>query len=193
MILVFSNFLTTYSVTLLTQYHTGQTFIDPNRDAFCKHCGKRRKAGNRHFLLFPQFFSALHKINFKFSVTFILLSADAFRLDQSKILSFGKEWKKFYHFRHVKFHCFICNLCFDFGQLQFYLLVKSAAYVWLKWWDLSLTEQKPWLEKKRESADTTMFFEALLLAHLSKECSVSYCDHSPSVVFRPSTIFLLTL
>ena len=34
------------------------------------------------------------------------------------------------------------------------------------------------------------------LAHLSTECSVSYCDHSPSVrlsVVRPSTICLLTL
>ena len=36
------------------------------------------------------------------------------------------------------------------------------------------------------------------LAHLSTECSVSYCDHSPSVVvrpsvIRPSTICLLTL
>ena len=45
------------------------------------------------------------------------------------------------------------------------------------------------------------------LANLSRECSVSYCDHSPSVVVclavrplsgrlsvvRPSTVFLLTL
>ena len=36
-------------------------------------------------------FSILHKTNFKFSVMFILLSAYAFNLDQSKILSFGKE------------------------------------------------------------------------------------------------------
>ena len=33
----------------------------------------------------------------------------------------------------------------------------------------------------------------VLLAHLSMECSVSYCDHSPSVGVRLSTIFLLTL
>ena len=36
-------------------------------------------------------------------------------------------------------------------------------------------------------------YTIFLNAHLSTECSVSYCDHSPSVVVRPSTIFLLTL
>ena len=34
-------------------------------------------------------FSTLSKTNFNFSVTFILLSANAFNLDQSKILLFG--------------------------------------------------------------------------------------------------------
>ena len=36
-------------------------------------------------------FSTNPKTNFNFSVTFILSSADAFNLDQSKILLFGKE------------------------------------------------------------------------------------------------------
>ena len=36
-------------------------------------------------------FSALPKRNFNVSVTFILSSANALKLDQSKILSFGKE------------------------------------------------------------------------------------------------------
>ena len=36
-------------------------------------------------------FSTLPETNFNFSVTFILLSANAFNLDQSKILLFGKE------------------------------------------------------------------------------------------------------
>ena len=36
-------------------------------------------------------FSILHKTNFKFSVTFILLSAHAFNLEQSNMLLFGKE------------------------------------------------------------------------------------------------------
>ena len=36
-------------------------------------------------------FSTLLKTNFNFTVAFILLSANALNLDQSKILSFGKE------------------------------------------------------------------------------------------------------
>ena len=36
-------------------------------------------------------FSTLHEIYFKVSVTFILLSANAFNLDQFKISSFDKE------------------------------------------------------------------------------------------------------
>ena len=36
-------------------------------------------------------FSTLSKTNFSFSVTFTLSSANAVNLDQSKILSFGKE------------------------------------------------------------------------------------------------------
>ena len=44
-------------------------------------------------------FSILPEANFKFLVTFVLLSAKAFNLDQSKFLSFGKElyntlWEK---------------------------------------------------------------------------------------------------
>ena len=39
-------------------------------------------------------FSTLPKTNFNFSVTFILSSAIAFNLDQSKNLPFGKELKK---------------------------------------------------------------------------------------------------
>ena len=37
--------------------------------------------------------SQIHKTNFNFSVTLILSSANAFNLDQPKILSFGKEIK----------------------------------------------------------------------------------------------------
>ena len=38
-------------------------------------------------------FSSLPKTNFNSLVTFIMLSANAFNLDQSKILSFAKELK----------------------------------------------------------------------------------------------------
>ena len=43
------------------------------------------------FFPFPTMLSSLPKANFKFLVTFILSSANAFSLDQSEILSFGKE------------------------------------------------------------------------------------------------------
>ena len=53
---------------------------------------KGENTGNQHFLLFPQCFLPFPKENCKFSVTFIFLSsANAFNLDESKILSFGKE------------------------------------------------------------------------------------------------------
>ena len=48
-------------------------------------------AGNQHFLLFPQCFLTFRKTNFNFSVTFVLLSANAINSDHSENLSFGKE------------------------------------------------------------------------------------------------------
>ena len=63
----------------LTFYHSITIFNDPGKEAFWKHCVKRR--------LFPQYFPTFqNQIS-----TFILLSAYAFNLDQSNILSFGKE------------------------------------------------------------------------------------------------------
>ena len=75
----------------LTLYHTILTFNDPKKEAFWKHCGKRRKCWKPAFSPFPTMLSTLPKANFKFSVTFILSSANYFNLDQSKILSFGRE------------------------------------------------------------------------------------------------------
>ena len=48
------------------------------------------------FSTFPTVFSIFYpfQTNFNFSVTFILSPASAFNLDQSKILSFGKELRK---------------------------------------------------------------------------------------------------
>ena len=54
--------------------------------------GKEENAGNQHFLLFPQFFLSLSKAKIFTIVNFILLSGNAFNLDQSRILSFGKEF-----------------------------------------------------------------------------------------------------
>ena len=52
--------------------------------------GKGKNAGNQHFLLFPTLFPTLPQTIFNFPVTFILSSASAFNLDQSKNLLFGK-------------------------------------------------------------------------------------------------------
>ena len=59
------------------------------------------------------------------------------------------------------------------------------------------------LWEKEKMLVTSIFpFPTVFLAHLSTECSVSYCDHSPSGLVRPlvcptsvcsSTIFLFTL
>ena len=47
-----------------------------------------------------------------------------------------------------------------------------------------VTDRLENIEEKRENAGYQHFllFLTMLLAHLSMECSVSYCDHSPSVV-----------
>ena len=73
-------------VLLFTLNHTITTLTTP----FEKIVGKGENAGNQHFLLFPQCFLTLPKTNFNFSVTFILPSANAFNLDQTRILSFGQ-------------------------------------------------------------------------------------------------------
>ena len=58
--------------------------------------GKGKNAGNQHFVLFPQYsLSFSEQISFFFSVAFILSSANAFHLDQSKNLLFGKELNEF--------------------------------------------------------------------------------------------------
>ena len=49
------------------------------------------RKGNQHFLLFPQCFLPFRKQVLIFLFKFILSSANAFNLDQSKILLFGKE------------------------------------------------------------------------------------------------------
>ena len=47
-------------------------------------------------------FSALSKIDFKFSVITILLSSNTFNLDQSKILLFGNGLMcKYYHINYI--------------------------------------------------------------------------------------------
>ena len=53
--------------------------------------GKVENAGDQHFLIFQQNVLLFPKQISFFSVTFILLSVNAFNMDQSKNLSFGKD------------------------------------------------------------------------------------------------------
>ena len=65
---------------------------------------KGENAGNHHFILFPESFSALSTINFTFFPSFILSSANAFKLAWSKNLSFGEGftlYKKTPYFNHL--------------------------------------------------------------------------------------------
>ena len=77
------------SSTLLSLYHTISTFNDPAKIVFRKHCGKMRKCWLPASSPFPTMFSVHRKKKFSFRVTFILLSANVFNLDQSEISSFG--------------------------------------------------------------------------------------------------------
>ena len=62
-------------------------FSEPYKKPFENIVGK-----GESFLLFPTVFPTLPKTIFNFSVTFILSSANAFNLDQTKILPFGNEF-----------------------------------------------------------------------------------------------------
>ena len=53
--------------------------------------GEGENAGIQYFRLSPKIFWTLFKTNFKFSSTFILLSANDFNFDRSKILYISKE------------------------------------------------------------------------------------------------------
>ena len=53
--------------------------------------GKGENAGYQHFLLIPQCFLPFAKQISIFQAIFVLSSANAFNLEQFKILSFGKE------------------------------------------------------------------------------------------------------
>ena len=64
----------------------------PWKKAFENIVGKGENAGNQHFLLFPLYFLPLHQTSFNFSFKVISSSANAFNLEQSRILLFGKEF-----------------------------------------------------------------------------------------------------
>ena len=63
----------------LTHSHTMTPFDAPGKQAFCKHCGKRRNCSSRAISPFPTVFSS-------FLNKFLPFSSDnAFKLDRSKI------------------------------------------------------------------------------------------------------------
>ena len=70
--------------------HKLPTFHNLEKEAFWKHCGKRRKCWLPAFSPFSTMFSTLPYINFNFSFTFVLSSANAPNLDMSIILLFSK-------------------------------------------------------------------------------------------------------
>ena len=70
--------------------------------------GKGGNAGNQLSLLFPHCFLPVLKTNFSFSATFDMSSANTLNLNQSKILSFGKELK----------HSFLEKMAFKLTHYQ---------------------------------------------------------------------------
>ena len=71
-----------------TLYHTIQTFNDPEKETFWKHCGKRRKCW--HFLLFLQCFLPFPKQNSIFQPNLIGRLQMLSIWTSPKIYSFGK-------------------------------------------------------------------------------------------------------
>ena len=73
--------------------HTISTFYDPENEfkAFENIVGKRENAGNQYFSPFPTMFSTQSEREIIISATLNLSSANAFNLDQSEILPFGKK------------------------------------------------------------------------------------------------------
>ena len=83
-----------------TPYYTIPTFNAPEKEIFENIVGKGENAGNQHFSFSYNVFYRSQN-NFNFKVTFILLSANEFNLDQSKIL-------------------FVCLFVWDFMPYQQY-------------------------------------------------------------------------
>ena len=80
-----------YLWLVLTLCHTMPTFNNHENEAFKKLCRKMGKCWLPEFSPFPTMLYTLPTTKFNFLVTFILSSANASDLDQSEMLSFGKE------------------------------------------------------------------------------------------------------
>ena len=69
----------------LTHSHKMTPFDVTGKEAFSKHYGTRRNAGDQHFLLFPQCYVLYQRQR----LTFILLSANAFNWSNFCCLGMG--------------------------------------------------------------------------------------------------------
>ena len=80
---------------ILTLFHTIPTYNDLEKEAFYENIvAKGENTSNQHFSPFLTMFSTLPRTNFNVTVAFILLSANSFNFDQSKILLSGKDFKQ---------------------------------------------------------------------------------------------------
>ena len=68
------------------------SLMTPKKEAFDNIVGTGENAGNQHYHLFPPCFLPIPKQILISQFHLILSLANAFNLDQSKILSFGKEF-----------------------------------------------------------------------------------------------------
>ena len=89
--MMFTNSTNMTKTPSLTLYHTILTYNNPKKGGFLKTFWKREKVLVTSIFSFSQNVFCPSETNFNFKVKFILLSAKAFNLDLSKILSFGKE------------------------------------------------------------------------------------------------------
>ena len=110
---------------LLTLYHTILTFNDLKLRAFENIVGKGENADNQKFLLFPQCFLP-SKTSFPYFILFcfVVCKINAFNLDPSKILSFGKELK----WKSKKF----CNLTKNFSNFKYERCWKGYKSIYRK-------------------------------------------------------------
>ena len=83
---VFYGASTALVTSVLTLYHRILTFNTLRKKAFEKFVGKGENAVYQHFLLFPQFF-----LPYQREKSSILSPANAFNIDEAKILLFGKR------------------------------------------------------------------------------------------------------
>ena len=125
-------------------------------------------------------FSTLPKPNFKFQLTFILLSANAFSLDQSKILLLGKQLKK----KKIRKKRYYFLPAFTFLIIEPTVFLFRAIIIWYyllnpfpnKAWFLQVCSTSLWktLWKKEKLLITSNFSFYHSVFYLSGELSAIF-------------------